>query len=150
MANLLRNVYWPKMQEKVARFIRGCMICYTNKPSNMKQGLYHPLPIPTHPWENISMEFVAGLPTTSKGHDYLFVVVYRFSKMCVLMPCKNTINGKEVANLFFGQVWVHFRIPSCIVSDRDTIVLSAFRFTLWEKMEITLKRSTTFHQQIDG
>jgi len=48
MANLQRYVYWPKMQEKVARFIRGCMFCYTSKPSNMKQGLYYPFLVPTH------------------------------------------------------------------------------------------------------
>jgi len=74
------------MQEHVTRFIRGCMICCTRKPSNKKQGLYHPLLIPTRPWEIISMEFVGGLLTTRKGHAYLFVVVDRFSKMCVLMP----------------------------------------------------------------
>jgi len=93
MANLQRYVHWPKMQEQVARFIGGCMLYCTSKPRNVKQGLYHPLPIPTRPWESISMEFVGGIPTTRKGHDYLFVVVDRFNKMCVLMPCKKIISG---------------------------------------------------------
>lgn len=52
------------------------------------------------------MDFLGGLSTTTKGCDYLLVVVEEFNKMCVLMPCKNTIIGKEVVNLFFGQVWV--------------------------------------------
>jgi hypothetical protein len=34
------------------------------------------------------MDFVGGLPMSRKGHDYLYVVVDRFSKMCILMPCK--------------------------------------------------------------
>lgn len=89
------------------------MICCSYKPSNRKQSLYHPLLIPTRPWEIISMEFIGGLLITRKGHDYLFLVVGRFSKMCVMMPCKNTIIGKEVENLFFEQVWVHFGIPRC-------------------------------------
>jgi len=29
VANLQRYVYWPKMQEHVASFIRGCMLCCT-------------------------------------------------------------------------------------------------------------------------
>lgn len=96
------------------------------------------------------MDFVGDLPTTRKGHDYIFVVVDRFSKMCVLMPCKNTIGEQEATNLFFGQVWVHFGIPRSIISDRDTRFPSAFWTTLWEKMDTKLKRSTTFHPQRDG
>lgn len=36
VANLQRYVYWPKIKEQVARFIRGCMLCCTSKPSNKK------------------------------------------------------------------------------------------------------------------
>jgi hypothetical protein len=47
------------------------------------------------------MDFVGSLPTTRKGHDYLFVVVERFNKIFILMPCKNTIKGWELENVFF-------------------------------------------------
>jgi hypothetical protein len=47
------------------------------------------------------MDFVGGLPTTKKGHEYLFVVVDRFNKMCILMPCKSTIKGQDATNMFF-------------------------------------------------
>lgn len=80
------------------------MLCCTRKPGNMKQGLYHPLLVPTRSQKSISMDFVGGLSTTSKGHDYLFVVVDKFSKMCVLRPRKKTINGQEATKLFFGKV----------------------------------------------
>jgi len=78
-------MYWPRIQEEISRFIIECMIYYINKISNMGQGLYNPLPIPTHPWESISMDFVGRLPSTKKGHEYMFVVAYRFTKMCALM-----------------------------------------------------------------
>jgi len=96
------------------------------------------------------MDFVGSLPTNRKGHDYLFMVGDRFNKMCVLMPCKKTTSGQETTNLFFGQVWVHFQIPRSIVSEKDTRFLNAFYTILWENMDIKLKRSTTFHSQIDG
>jgi len=48
------------------------------------------------------MEFMRGLPITRKGNDYLFVVVVRFNKMCVLMPCEKTISGQEATNFLFG------------------------------------------------
>jgi hypothetical protein len=77
------------------------MLCCTNKTSNMKQGLYHPLPIPTQTLEIISMDFVGGFPKTRKGHDYLFMVVDRLNKMCIIIPCKRTIKGQEIENMFF-------------------------------------------------
>jgi hypothetical protein len=47
------------------------------------------------------MDFVGGFPTTRKGRDYLFMVVDRFSNMCILVPCKNTIKGQEEVNMYF-------------------------------------------------
>ena len=48
--SVLQNYcYWPQMQETVARYIRGCAMCATNKPSNRKLGLYTPLPVPSRP-----------------------------------------------------------------------------------------------------
>jgi hypothetical protein len=136
------------MQEYEARYIRGCILCCTR--SNRKQGLYHPLPVPTQPWESISMYFLGGLPTTRKRHDYLFVVVVKFNNMCILIPCKKTIKGQETTNMFFGQVWVHFGIARSIISYMGTIFLSTFWTILWEKMDTKLKRYKTFHPQKDG
>jgi hypothetical protein len=85
------------------------------------------------------MDFLGVLQTNKEGYDYLFVVVDRFNKMFILMPCKKTIKGQEVANMFFEQVWVHFGIPKRIISDQDTIFLSTFWITLWEKMKTKLK-----------
>jgi len=73
------------------------------------------------------------------------MVVDFFNKMCILMPCEKIINGKGIRNLFFGQVWVYFEIPRSIISDRDIIFLNAFWTTLQKKMDMKLKRSTTFH-----
>jgi hypothetical protein len=47
------------------------------------------------------MGFMGSLPKMRKGHDYLFVVVDRFNKMCILMTCKKTIKGKEATKMFF-------------------------------------------------
>jgi hypothetical protein len=50
------------------------------------------------------MDFVGGLPTTINGHDYLFMVVDKLNKMCIVMPCKNTFKGQDATNMFFEQV----------------------------------------------
>jgi len=52
--------------------------------------------------------------------------------------------------MLFEKVWVHFGIPRSIISDSDTRILNVVWTTLWENMDIKLKRSTTFHPQTDG
>ena len=89
VAQLQRYCYKPHMLESVSQFVRGCSLCAVSKPSNRKLGLYTPLPVASRPWESVSMEFVGGLPMSKMSHDYLYVVVDRFNKMCILMPCKN-------------------------------------------------------------
>jgi hypothetical protein len=96
------------------------------------------------------MGFVGGLPMSKRGHDYLYVVVDRFNKMCILMPFKKQITTEQTANLFFQYVWVHFGLPTSIISDRDIQFLGDFWTSLWRMMDTKLKRSTTFHPQTDG
>ena len=49
IAQLQRFCYWPRMNETVSIYIKGCTMCATSKPSNRKLGLYNPLPFPSRP-----------------------------------------------------------------------------------------------------
>jgi hypothetical protein len=120
MAHLHRFCYWPRMKDVVTKYVKGCVLCSTCKPTIRKLGLYTPLHVPSHPWESISMDFVGGLPLSKMGHDYLYVVVDRFNKMCVLMPCKKKITTEKIVHLFIQHVWVHFGLPTSIILDRET------------------------------
>ncbi len=105
------------MKNIVTRFVKVYVLCFVSKPSNRKLGLYTPLPILSRPWESVSMDFVGGLLMSRKGHDYLYIVVDRFSKMCILMPCKKQVTTEHTGFLFIQHVWVHFGFPTSIVLD---------------------------------
>jgi len=71
---LANHFYWPKIE----RLVQRCVTCHKAKSKLNPHGLYTPLPIPNVPWEDISMDFVLGLPRTKRGSDSIFVVVDRF------------------------------------------------------------------------
>lgn len=51
-------------------------------------GLMQPLDVSEWKWNNISMDFVTGLPNTAKGNDVIWVVVDRLSKSSHFIPIR--------------------------------------------------------------
>jgi hypothetical protein len=66
------HFYWPKMRRDVARLVQCYVTCHKAKSKLNPRGLYIPLPVPSVPWEDISMDFVFGLPRTKRGRDPIF------------------------------------------------------------------------------
>jgi hypothetical protein len=138
------------MTHQVEHFIHACALCSQHKPANHKFGLYQPLPLPSLPWDSISMDFLSGLPMTLHKHDAIWVIVCCFSKMALFIPCNKTTIAAQTTDLFFHNVWPHFGLPTSIISDHDAHFLNTFWKTLWDLLGCQLKYSTAFHPQTDG
>ena len=146
-----RNFYWPKMHDEIMKYVSTCLLCQSNKPSNQSpSGLLQPLPIPSRPWQIISMDFITQLPKTNKGNDAITVIVCKLSKMVHFIPCKTTITAPQTANIVFEYVVRHHGIPSIIISDRDARFTSMFWKSLWKLLGTKLNMSTAYHPQTDG
>jgi hypothetical protein len=64
---LSAHFFWPQIRYDVERYVPRCTTCNKGKSRLNPHGLYMSLPIPSVPWENISMDFVLGLPRTKRG-----------------------------------------------------------------------------------
>jgi hypothetical protein len=115
---LASHFFWPRMRRDVATFVSRCTTCQKAKSRLNPHGLYMPLPIPSVPWEDISMDFVLGMPRTRKGHDSIFVVVDQFSEMTHFIPFLKTDDVTNIADLFFRDIIRLHGVLNTIVSDR--------------------------------
>ncbi|GJX55917.1 RNA-directed DNA polymerase [Tanacetum coccineum] len=76
MTDLLKDHYfWQKMMKDISQYILRCRTCQFAKSTSQNTGLYTPLPVPISPWEDVSMDFVAGLPQTKRKKDSVMEVV---------------------------------------------------------------------------
>ncbi|KAL0556757.1 hypothetical protein IC582_005273 [Cucumis melo] len=66
--DLKRVYWWRNMKREVAEFVSRCLVCQQVKaPRQKPAGLLQPLSISEWKWENVSMDFITGLPRTLRG-----------------------------------------------------------------------------------
>nr|GEV13416.1 retrotransposon protein, putative, Ty3-gypsy subclass [Tanacetum cinerariifolium] len=63
-------------------------------------GLLQPLNIPVWKWDEISMDFVTGLPQTQRRHDAIWVVVDRLTKSAHFLPIRKDYSVSRLAEIF--------------------------------------------------
>ena len=147
---LRQQFYWPGMHGAVQNYVKGCEVCQKIKTETLvPAGLLQPLPIPCQVWDDISLDFIEGLPT-SQGRDTIMVVVDRFSKSAHFLPLSHPFTAKNVAEKFVEGIIKLHGMPKSIVSDRDPIFISNFWQEFFKMSGTKLKLSSSYHPQTDG
>ncbi|XP_074288558.1 uncharacterized protein LOC141613713 [Silene latifolia] len=149
--DLKLKFWWPGMKKEIAEFVSRCLVCQKVKFEHQRpDGLLQPLEIPTWKWDSISMDFVMGLPRSSRGMNVIWVVVDRLTKVAHFIPMKETWSLEELANAYQREIIRLHGVPKDIISDRDPRFCSQF----WKKLQLALgselKMSTAFHAATDG
>ncbi|KAL0536899.1 hypothetical protein IC582_025862 [Cucumis melo] len=149
--DLKRVYWWRNMKREVAEFVSKCLVCQQVKaPRQKPAGLLQPLSIPEWKWENVSMDFIIGLPRTLRGFTVIWVVVDRLTKSAHFVPGKSTYTASKWAQLYMSEIVRLHGVPVSIVSDRDARFTSKFWKGLQTAMGTRLDFSTAFHPQTDG
>ncbi|RVW76696.1 Transposon Tf2-8 polyprotein [Vitis vinifera] len=114
---LAQQFYWPSMYKNIQDYIQQCATCQKTKSETLAPaGLLQPLPIPCLVWDDISLDFIDGLPS-SQGKDSIMVVVDRLSKYAHFIALSHPFSAKMIAEKFVENIIKLHGMPKSIISD---------------------------------
>jgi hypothetical protein len=120
-----------------------------NAEHKKSAGLLQPLPIIEWKWDEVTMDFVTGLPPSQTKKDANLVVVNRLTKLAHFIPVNVRDSLEKSAKIYTQEVVRLHGVPSSIMSDRDPRFISRFWKKFQESMGTTLKFSTIAHPYMD-
>jgi hypothetical protein len=149
--DLKQHYWWTKLKIEIARYVARCDTCRRVKAVHMKTaGPLQSLHIPTWKWEDISMDFIVGLPKTAKGFDSIWVIIDRLTKIAHFLPVKTYYLVITYAQIYIARILSLHRIPKTTVSDRGPQFVSKFWEELHKSLGTKLLHSSAYHPQTSG
>ena len=128
--------------------------CLTYQKANIEHqkptGLMQPLSIPEWKWDNVSMDFVLGLPKTVRGDDSIWVIVDRLTKSTHFLQMKINHPIENLDKMYVYEIVKLHGIPTSIMSDRDPRFTSKFWTGLQNAFGTKFMLSFAYHPQTDG
>ncbi|KAH0757160.1 hypothetical protein KY290_020653 [Solanum tuberosum] len=149
--DLRQHYWWGGMRRDIADFVFRCLCCQQVKAEHLRPGgEFQRLPIPEWKWERITMDFVVGLPRTSRGVDSIWVIVDRLTKSAHFIPVHTSYSAERLACIYIREVVRLHGVPVSIISDRGPQFTSSFWRTFQDELGTRVDLSTAFHPQTDG
>ena len=139
------------MKIEIAKYVAKCDTCQQVKVVHLKTaGQLQSLHVPSWKWDDISMDFIVGLPKTSKGWDSVWVIVDHLTKIAHFLPVKVLYPTTTYAKLYIDRILSLHGVPKTIVSDQGTPFISKFWAKLHKSMGTKLIHNSSYRPQTVG
>jgi hypothetical protein len=97
--------WWTRMKREITKYVSECDTCRRIKASHLKSAdALQPLSIQLWKWDDISMDFIVGLPNTSRHHDSIWVIVDRLTNVAHFLPVHTTDKAQKYAELYIDRI----------------------------------------------
>jgi hypothetical protein len=144
--DLRQQFWWMRMKLEAARYFFECDTCRKVKADYMKTGgLLQPLSIPEWKWNDISMDFIVGVPLTTHKFDSIRVIIDRLSKSAHFIPVHTNYNVQKYVGFYITRVLCLHRVPKKIISDRGSQFVARFWEQLHTSLGTRLIHNSTYH-----
>ena len=142
--------WWPHMLTDIKAYIAGCPSCnsYKNPKVTFKAPL-NPLPTASEPFELVGIDYIGPIRSTSRGNQYLLVLVDHFTKWVEAFPTKNA-SAILTANILTHQVFCRHGLPTKILTDRGKNFVGEVMSEVYKLMGIKKLTTSAYHPQTNG
>jgi hypothetical protein len=145
-----KDFFQEGLKIDVQKFVVECVVFQQNKRETIKTPcLLQPLAIPSQCWEDVSMDFIIGLPKY-EGMNVIMVVVDQLTKYAHFFSLSYPFKASTLAATFMGIVQKLHGIPKIILSDKDPIFTGKFCTKLFSCLGTQLAHNSSYHPQSDG
>jgi hypothetical protein len=114
------------MRKDVTEYCKDCLVCRKSTLARHKpHRLLAPLPPPSRPWEEVTMDFITELPPSKFAgvvYDAILIVVYRLTKIAHYIPARGDWDGVDLAQAWIREVIRLYRVPVRVISDRGPLM----------------------------
>jgi hypothetical protein len=146
-----QQFWWTRMKREVAHYVSECDTCHKVKANYMKPGrLLQSLSVLEWKWDDISMDFIVGLPMTARKFDLIWVIMDRLSKSAHFIPVHNRYDSRRYTEIYIAHVLCLHGVPKMIISNRGLQFVAHFWEQLHASLGTHLIHSSTYHPQTDG
>ncbi|MBW0537096.1 hypothetical protein O181_076811 [Austropuccinia psidii MF-1] len=152
MERMKKCSLWPSWRKDVIEYCHSCDRCQkANKATCKRFGLMIHIQEPSTPWEVVHMNWVTALPPgAEKGYNAFLVIVDRYRKTPIFLPCHKDDTAMDTALLMRNRVISHTGFFKNIISGRDLKFTCALSTNLHKLLGTKLSFLTAYHPQTDG
>lgn len=144
--DMKRSFYWEGMKRDIGLWVRQRVNCQQVKVEHQKpSGLLQPLEILVWKWDSVPVDFIDGLPKSSRGNESIWVTMDSLTMNARFILVKSTRTAPVLAKLFMKNIVRLHGVPNSIVSDKDALVTSEFWNILQEVLGTKLKMGIEYY-----
>ncbi|MBW0494193.1 hypothetical protein O181_033908 [Austropuccinia psidii MF-1] len=142
MERIKKCAWWPSWRKDVIEYCHSCdRFQKTNKATGKRFGLMIHIQEPSPPWEMVHMDWVTALPPQGdKGYNACLVIVDRYSKTPIFLPCHKDDPAMDKALFIWNRIISHTGLFKDIIGDRDP----KFTLDLWTTLHKLLGKKLSF------
>jgi hypothetical protein len=117
------------MKREIVKYVSKCDTYRRVKADHLKPSEnLQPLSIPEWNGEDTCMDFIMGLPRTSRGYNSIWVIVDLLTKSAHFIPIYTIYRVRQYVELYISYIIRYHSIPKTIISDTGSIFVARF----WE------------------